>query len=476
MFEVKTVAQDLPARGRRAVAGRLLRPLLALVAVLLLAVCARESRAAPPEALGWFLGYLKLDTTNPPGGEAAAAHYLREILHREGIATRLLVTPSGRTNLYARLEPSVPESKAGALILNHHMDVVPPGPGWSVDPFSAIEKGGWIWGRGAVDAKSLGIAQLAAFIDLHRRGGPKSSPVVYLAVADEEKGGAEGTAWLLANHPELFENTAAVLGEGGANRVVAGRHFWWGVESAQKRPLWLKATAQGRGGHGSMLNPGSAPHQLTLALARLLERPRDYRVTPEARRYLEAVMPFQSDYFGKMVAELDDIVQDPDPYPRLFPGVANYLLDTIQINVIETGERINVVPATASARIDIRLLPDADEQAILEEIRQLMGDRIDLETLLISTRAQASSVDSEIYRCLERTLGQSAPVVPAFIPGVTDSRYFRQRGIPAYGFSPFILSSEETQGIHSVDERITRTAFINGLEIYSTVVTACTDS
>ncbi len=458
--------------------SRLLPTLMVIMVLSLLSSCAKESLAAPPEALGWFVDYLRIDTTNPPGREQAAAEFLRQILHRHGIATRLLVTPAGRTNLYARLEPTAPGagSSAGALVLNHHMDVVPPGPDWSVEPFSGLEKDGWIWGRGAVDAKSLGIAQLAAFLEVHRRGGPKVRPVVYLAVADEEQGGAQGTGWLLDSYPELFADTAAVLGEGGANRVVAGRHFWWGIETAQKRPLWLKATTHGRGGHGSMLNPASAPHQLTLGLARLLNRPRDFRVTPEARRYLEAVRPFQSDYFGKMVADLDDIVQDESPNERLFPGVANYLLDTIQINVIETGHLINVVPKQASARIDIRLLPDADEKAMLEEVRELLGDRIELEVLLSSSKAEASPLDSEIYRCLELVLGESAPVVPAFIPGVTDARYFRQIGVPAYGFSPFVLSAQETRGIHSVDERISRSAFLKGLEVYSEVVTACSGS
>jgi acetylornithine deacetylase/succinyl-diaminopimelate desuccinylase-like protein len=446
------------------------------LAILCLSGCAQPSRAARPETLDWLVEYLQIDTTNPPGNEQAAAELLRRILHSEGIATRLLITPAGRVNLYARLEPTSEDSSAGALLLTHHMDVVPPGPGWSVDAFSGSEAGGWIWGRGAVDAKSLGIAQLAAFLEAHRRGGPTLRPIVFLAVSDEEKGGAQGTRWLLETYPELFSNIAAVLGEGGANRVVSGKQFWWGIETAQKRPLWLQATASGRGGHGSMLNPGSAPHQLTLGLARLLERPREFRVTPEARRYLEAVRPYQSDYFGRMVADLDEIVQDTSPNDRLFPGVANYLLDTIQVNVIDAGEQINVVPKEASAKIDIRLLPDADEMAVLEEVRELLGEYIDVEVLLSAPRAESSPIDGSIYRCLENVLGASSPVVPAFIPGVTDARYFRERGVPAYGFSPFALAAEETSGIHAIDERIGRSAFLRGVEIYTDVVLACGDS
>lgn len=480
MVTVNTDLQrGIPPAGRRSRRGGMYRTrLFALFAtgLLLLSSCARESRAEPLEALEWFLEYLTIDTTNPPGGEQAAAEFLREILHRDGIATRLLVTPAGRVNLYARLDVVGDVSHSGTLVLTHHMDVVPAGPGWSVDPFAGLEADGWIWGRGAVDAKSLGIAQLAAFLELHRRGGPVARPVVFLAVADEERGGAEGTRWLLENYPQLFADTAAVLGEGGANRVVAGRQFWWGIETAQKRPLWLEASSRGRGGHGSMLNPASAPHLLTLGLGRLLKRPRDFRVTPEARRYLEAVRPFQSDYFGRMVDDLDDIVLDEFPNERLFPGVANYLLDSIQVNVIESGERINVVPKEASARIDIRLLPDADEEAMLQEVRELLGEHVQVEVLLSAPRAAASPIDGDIYRCLERVLGKSSPVVPAFIPGVTDARYFRERGVPAYGFSPFALVAEETSGIHAPDERMSRSAFVKGIETYTDVVLACANS
>ena len=445
-----------------------------LLCASLITGCAQDSQAAPSEALDWFRGYLEIDTTNPPGAEHRAVSWLREILHREGIATQLLVSPAGRPNLFARLEPREPTVPASpALVLTHHMDVVAPGPGWSVDPFAGLEKDGWIWGRGTVDVKSLGIAQLAAFIQLHRQGGPKRRAVIYLAVADEESGGSEGTAWVLDQHPELFTNIAAVLGEGGANRFVNGNLFWWGLEAAQKRPLWLRVTAYGRGGHGSMLNPGSAPHQLTQALTRLLERPRTYQVSPEARRYLQAVAPYQSDFFQEMVANLDEIVALDDPYERLFPGVANQLLETIQVNVVEIGERINVVPDEASAEIDVRLLPGTDEQEFLEEIQELMGSHIEIEVLLSGPRVAASPTENPVYRCLEQVLSPVAPVVPAFIPGVTDSRFYRERGIPAYGFSPFLLGAEETRGIHAANERIGRASFLKGLDVYSDVVTSC---
>ncbi len=441
-----------------------------LAAAALGASCAREGEAAPRQETEWLRSYLQIDTTNPPGNEAEAAALLREILHREGVTTQLLVSPAGRTSLYARIDaPGSPASET--LLLTHHIDVVAPGPGWEVDPFAATVRDGAIWGRGAVDVKSLGIAQLAALLAA-KRASRLERNVAFLAVADEEAGGGEGTRWLLDRHPELFKDVTAVLGEGGANRAIEGRIFWWGIEVAQKRPLWLEATAYGRSGHGSMYYPGSAPHQLTLALARLLESTRPYRATSEARAYMEAVAPYQPVPFQAMVAELDTVVAADNAYQRMFPGTATYFADSLQVNVLSAGERINSVPGSASARIDIRLLPDTDSAEFLDFARTALGEQVQVEVLLDGPRVEASPTDNSVFRCLETSLGPR-PVVPAFIPGITDSRFYRGQGIPAYGFSPFALDATETLGIHGKNERISIEAFLAGVDVYVRVVLGC---
>jgi len=155
------------------------------------------------EPARWLQAYLRIDTTNPPGREHLAAAYLAGILKREGIPSHVARTPDGRANLWARL--SSPRSNGKAVVLLHHMDVVAPGPGWTVRPFGGEVRDGRLWGRGALDDKSLGIAQLAAFVDLKRRRVPIERDVIFLAVADEESGGLRGTSWLLQNRPELFE-------------------------------------------------------------------------------------------------------------------------------------------------------------------------------------------------------------------------------------------------------------------------------
>lgn len=452
---------------------------LALLGVLAVAT-------APPLAAGdglpepsrWLRDYVRIDTTNPPGEEHRAAAFLAAILHREGVPTRLLVSPGGRTSLYARLEATVPrrERAGGALILLHHTDVVPPGSGWSVDPFGGEIRDGVLYGRGALDIKSLGIAHLAAFVDLARglRQGrlELTRDVVYLAVADEERGGAEGAAWILESHRDLLGEIAAVLGEGGANRTVNGRHLWAGVEVAQKRPLWLRITARGRAGHGSGLNPGSAPHRLIQGLSRALELPPRWRVTEASRLYLGAIAPLHN-------AKLQAIFEDPDRYVRedgpttsLLPGLGNLFLDTFQVTVIEGSDKINVVPAEASAQVDVRLLPESDAGEYLERLREALGAGLEVEVLLTSPPAPPAPVDHPVYRAVAEVLDDTAPVVPAFIPGFTDSRYFRERGIAAYGVSPFFLEPQRFLGIHGADESIPLAELERGVERMRRIVRA----
>ena len=438
---------------------------LTLVALASVPAVAAESPS------GLLQQYLRIDTSNPPGGEAAAAGFLADLIHRQGLATQLLVSPGGRTNLYARLDGG-PQAR-GAIVLLHHMDVVPPGSGWSTSPFSGERSEGFIWGVGAVDDKSLGVSHLVAFLELARRGAPLAHDLIFLAVADEETGGSEGTAWLLERHSDLFADTLAVLTEGGNNRAFEGRLAWWGVEVAQKRPLWLQVSARGRAGHGSTADLATAPAQLLHGLSRLLERPRKYRITDEARVFFESLERLAQSDRKPWLESLEDALRHGTIERQLAPGQHNLFLDTLQVTVLEAGRQVNAVPGRARAMIDIRLLPDTDGDQLLLEIRDLLGPNLSVKVLLQAPPAQPSPTDAPIYTCLERTLGSRAPVVPSFIAGVTDARYFRERGIPAYGFSPFALAPGDAQGVHGVDERISQRAFERGVTTMTELVSKC---
>jgi acetylornithine deacetylase/succinyl-diaminopimelate desuccinylase-like protein len=430
------------------------------------------------QVVDWLLGYLAIDTSNPPGNESAAAAYLAAILHGEGIPTRLLVTPRGRTNLYARLEAEAPSG--GPLVLLHHMDVVPPGEGWTRRPFAAAVDAGTIWGRGAIDAKSLGVSHLAALVALKREAVRLERDVIFLAVADEETGGAEGMQWLLAEHAHLFGDVVGVLNEGGSNRVAGDRLFWWGIEVAQKRPLWLRVSTSGRGGHGSTYNPASATHQLVYSLSGLFREMPEMRLTSAAKEYFGALSPFHGNAFDQVFGapdlatverEFQRMREEGRTSEVLMPGMAAFFEDTIQITSLETPtSSINVVPQQASALLDVRLLPDTPIEDIMQRLREKLGNGPSIEVLLSSPPTPSSSTSTEIYRGLERALGERAPLVPSFITGTTDSRYFRERGIPAYGFSPFVLAGDEVRGIHGPDESIPLQKYRDGLATMTLVV------
>jgi acetylornithine deacetylase/succinyl-diaminopimelate desuccinylase-like protein len=428
------------------------QPLIVLVALLLLAPPALAAKPGLSEPAGWLQQYLRIDTSKPAGSRGAAA-FLAGILQRQGIPSRTIGTPDGGAALHARL--SSPGSGGRAVLLLHHMDVVAPGAGWTVEPFAGRMRDGYLWGRGALDDKSLGIAQLAAMIDLKRRRLPLARDVIFLAVPDEENGGLKGTGWLLARHPELFRGVEAVIGEGGRSQMGAGgKLLWWGVEVAQKRPLWLQVSSSGRGGHGAGLNPDSANHQLIRGLARLLAAPVHWRVTPPARTYCQAIAPLQNEHWRRVFANIDAVIAESGPREFLMPGMANLFVDTVQVTVLRSGEQVNVVPGTASARLDIRLLPDTDAAAFLSGIERLLGEGFEVKSLLSSPPAPPSPASGRLYRAVKAALEPEGPVVPTFIAGITDSRFFRERGIPAYGISPFKVAPEDSRGIHGPDERI----------------------
>ena len=466
----------MSARGTR-------RWLLSLAAAAVLLPAAPAFGNSGPVA--WLQTYISFDTSNPPGGERVAVEYLASLIERHDpageIEVRVLTSPGGRANLYARLPANEPSRGGKALLLLHHVDVVPAGEGWRRPPFGGTLHDGKIWGRGALDAKSLGIAHLGAMLHLLASERPRRRDLVFLASADEEAGGAEGVAWLLEEHGELFDDVEAVLNEAGVNRVAGDRLLWWGIETAQKQVLWLRVTAAGRGGHGSGFNPASPTHRLVRALNRVLELEHPWRITKASHQAYRGLAAFHSGEFADVFdrpmeavqAELDRRLRVGGLDRVLLPGMSASFRDTVQITRIDNGAGpVNVAPAEAVALIDARLLPDTDVEVFRRRVDTVLGSGIHVEELLRSGASPASSVESDVYRTLERVLGVRAPVAPAMIAGATDSRFFRRRGVDAYGFSPFALSSADAGGIHGVDERIPVDDFLRGCEMMKRVVGA----
>lgn len=437
----------------------------------------REATAVPDdpfdrEAEDALVAYLKIDTTNPPGNESAGAAYLRDLLVKEGIAAWLVGDDPERQGVYARLES---ETDAKALLLLSHIDVVPAeAAAWRNPPFGGIREGGYLWGRGALDIKSLTIAHLMSVIDLKRRGAKLERDVVFLAVPDEELGGLRGAKQLLDGHPELFANVGFVMNEGGSNETALDRVVFWGIEVQQKVPLWLRVTSEGDGGHGSAPpDDGGATAKLVRALAAIdaLETP--YRLDPSIGRILAAAAAVRTDGRAAKLRAVQEPLDVAFVERELPKGYRALLRDTIAVTHLDAGNSVNVIPTRAVAGIDIRMLPSTSPKEMLARVEQAVGKNGTVEVLLGTEPAPESPASGELYDTVARAMRAASPgstVGPMVTAGTTDSRFFRARGIPAYGVMPFKVNYYDADGVHGRDERIRARFFAEGVRLMRTIV------
>lgn len=434
-----------------------------------------EGIAADPmdaEAEEAFIGYLRIDTTNPPGNETAGAQYLGELLRKNGIEPKLLGADPRRQAIYAKLDSP---SNEKALLLLSHIDVVPAVlEEWTTPPFGGSVSGGYIWGRGAIDMKSMTIAHLMSLIDLKRRGATLRRDVIFLATPDEELGGRNGVRMLLDRYPELFADVGFVLNEGGYNETIVDKVTYWAIETQQKVPLWLRITSDGMAGHGAMArDDGGATAKLVRALARIDAIETPYRFSPEIRRMFEEVARAKGELRGRHLRAVQEPLDVPRLEKELGAGYRNLLRDTIAITRISAGTTVNVIPPHATADVDIRLLPDSPADAMRKRIEEAVGKDGKVEVLLTSEPVAASPTDTDLYRVLAKVLREAEPesnVAPVVGVGTTDSRYFRARGITAYGIMPFKVNYYDADSVHAGDERIRARFFAEGVQLMRRIV------
>lgn len=431
-----------------------------------------ESDPVEREAEAALISYLRIDTSNPPGNETAGARFLQELLIKEGIDAKLIGADPSRQSVYARLVSGTNEK---ALVLLHHIDVVPATASeWTKPPFGGIRSGGYLWGRGALDIKSLGIAELMAFIDLKRRNLPLRRDVIFLAVADEELGGINGCKALLEQHPELFTDAGFVLNEGGANETIVDHVAFWGIEVQAKVPLWLRITTKGAAGHAaSPPDDGGALGKLIRVLDTIQKIPAPYRLTPAVARAFHAAGNARRDERGEVLRSIAEPLDVPRLVRVLSPGYRSLLHDTIAITRIAGGRSINVLPVSATADIDIRLLPDESPEPMLEQVKSIVRTSGDVETLLAGQPVPDSPSDTPLFRLLAATMTRFEPgsiVGPVVGVGTSDSRYFRARGIVAYGIAPFKVNYYDADTVHGNDERIRARFFAEGVRLVRAIV------
>lgn len=448
--------------------------LLTAFAVLTL-TCRRSDAVAsdPSEELAerLFIQYLRIDSSNPPGRETPAAAFLQNALKEAGVPAQLVGADPLRQSVYSRLSSG---STQPALLLLHHLDVVPAdAASWSVPPFSGRKQGGYIWGRGALDIKSLGIAQFMAFVEMSKAGKPLARDIVFLATPDEEAGGRRGIGDLISQRPDLFSNVGFVLTEGGANETIVDDVGYWGIEVEQKLPLWLRITVRGSSGHAAVPpDDGGSIAELVRILDRILEKQQPERVTPGVRSALASLAKTKKGEKAEILADIDRFMGTPR-VAALSPAYRALLRNTVVITRFQAGGSVNTIPAEAWADLDVRLLPDEQPSGFVEEIRSLAGGKAQVDVLLQSEPVPASSFDTALARVLDRQMRRSEPgsvVGPMVGAGTSDGRYLRARGAVVYGISPFKVNYYDADSVHGRDERIRAVFFHQGVRLMKAIV------
>lgn len=401
---------------------------------------------------------VRFDTTNPPGAEAACVEFVRELLAGDGIESRLFALDPERPNLVARIPG---RGEAPPLLLYGHVDVVPTaGQDWSVEPFAAEERDGFLWGRGTIDMKG-GVAML---VSAFRRwaAAPAAPPgdLVLCVVADEEAGGVFGARFLTERHAEQFAGVRHALGEfGGFSMELAGTRFY-PVMVAEKQSCRVTATLRGPGGHGSLPMRGGAMAHLGAMLTRLDQQRLPYRLTDPVLRMLEAIAGAVDESTARFVRALldagtaDATLEMLGPVGRMFDAL---LHDTVNATIVRGGSKVNVIPSAIEVEMDGRILPGMGPDDLERELRDLLGPEVELR--IDHFDPGPSEIDLGAFETLAGVLRDADPgahPVPLVLTGVTDARFFCRLGIQTYGFLPMRFPAELDflSLVHAADERV----------------------
>jgi acetylornithine deacetylase/succinyl-diaminopimelate desuccinylase-like protein len=415
---------------------------------------------------------IRFDTTNPPGNEAECVEFVRGLLEEAGCETELYARDPARPNLVSRLRSSAGNSPP--LLLQGHVDVVTTaGQNWERAPFGGELVDGEIWGRGAVDMKGAVAMYVSAFLRAARGELELPGDLILIVLSDEENGGDFGAKFLVEEHPELFNGVQHALGEaGGISQVIAGKRFY-PIQLGEKQICWLKATVRGPGGHGAMIHRGGTMARLARMLRDLDRKRMPIHVTPIVQEMIETIaVHLPRPKRDLVLALLKPAVADrvlPRLGPKLRP-IETLLRNTVNATIVRGGEKVNVIPAQVDLELDGRVLPGFTPDDLIGELRDLVGDDIEIE--LVRHDAGPAEPDLALFDMLAGVLCELDPEgipMPLLQGGVTDARFFAQLGIQTYGFMPMHLPDDFPilKIVHAADERIPADALDFGTEAVS---------
>ncbi len=432
------------------------------VCVVLILVGLSRAQAAPDfmqaqtEAVKFLGDLVKIDTSNPPGNETRAAEYIKGVLAAEGIPAQVFESAPGRGNVVARLKGN---GKKKPLLLMGHLDVVGvERDKWTVDPFAATIKDGYLYGRGSIDDKSMDAANLEVFLLLHRMKVPLDRDVILLAEAGEEGTTQFGIDFMVAKHWDEIACEYA-LNEGGDVVEENGKIQYVAVSTTQKVPRGFSLVARGTSGHGSAPRVDNAIAHLAAAVDKTARWEAPMRLNETTRRFFQQMAKISAPEKAQLYAHLED----PAVQQKLHqtePSYYSMLRTSLVPTIIKGGFRSNVIPAEAEARFDVRALPDENMDALKAELDRLINDSaitfVDAENVNQRPATPPSGLETDGFHALERAQQKvfpGVPTIPIMQVGATDSAQLRAKGVQAYDIGT-VMSADDLKRVHGNDERI----------------------
>ncbi len=423
------------------------------------------------EAQGWLADMVRINTSNPPGNELAVAKYISGILQKEGIPNEVVEMAPGRSIVIGRLQVGPLADPANALLLVAHQDTVGVDPTkWTVDPFGAIARDGYLYGRGSIDDKGMLAANLATVVELKRTGARLGRDVIFLATDDEEGGGAASIKVTIEKYWDKIA-CAYALNEGGRVMLKDGKVQYVGIQASEKVSYNVVVTATGPSGHGSMPRPDNAVVHLAAAIAKL----GTYQVPAEpntiTRRYFEQLAKVEENDTAKWMRALEQPERADLAVKHLSeesPMWNSMLRDSITPTIINAGFRNNVIPSEATANLNVRMLPGHSVDALIGQFAKVVNDPQIRFKLARDPgeNAPPSDITNQLYKTIERITPQDfsgAIAIPFLSTGATDSASLRLHKVQAYGLEPFPLTESDDARMHGDDERIPVDSFRKGV-------------
>lgn len=438
-----------------------------------------QTKELTDEAVKHLSNYIKIDTSNPPGNTDAGLEYFKNIFESEGIEYKIYTSKSNKKSILAWIKSD--GSKGKPLLLLNHIDVVPANSeDWSFEPFSGDIKNGYILGRGALDMKEIGIAQLMCVLKVKRENIHLKRDLMFLAVPDEETGGLEGTKYVVDNYFQDIE-PAVVLDEGGfGTKCLTKSKPVFFVSCGQKKGVWLRIRAHGQAGHGSQPHKENPNDILIKALNRVIENPYPVDLNEDIWYALKRL--------GKERSWLQGWIVSMYRWPFIGGLLGRYfqryeffnalVRNTLTITMLEAGSKVNMIPTTAEATIDCRVLPHVKVEDVLNRLKRIINDsRVEIEIIKNLREAATSSFHSEFLSILNYVLKDNfkdSIILPYITPVGTDAKYFRERNVEGYGIFPIFVDDKDLKTFHGNDEKILIDNFSQGCKItYELVINYC---